>query len=64
VELAGELAEALPELARRQGLPPDLPQVLLVEARHTILAGSSPDLLARASRILDELGVWSCGPMP
>ena len=32
VELAGELAEMLPELARRCGLPPDRPAVLLVEA--------------------------------
>jgi NADH:ubiquinone reductase (H+-translocating) len=57
VELAGELAEALPELARRQGLPPDLPTVVLVEAGHTILAGSSPELIARAQSILDDLGV-------
>jgi NADH:ubiquinone reductase (H+-translocating) len=57
VELAGELAEALPELARRRGLPPDLPTVVLVEAGHTILAGSSPELIARAQGILDDLGV-------
>jgi NADH dehydrogenase len=57
VELAGELAEALPELARRRGLPPDLPAVVLVEAGHTILAGSSPELIARAQGILDDLGV-------
>jgi NADH dehydrogenase len=57
VELAGELAEALPELARRRGLPADLPRVVLVEAGHTILAGSSPELIARAQGILDDLGV-------
>jgi NADH dehydrogenase len=57
VELAGELAEVLPELARRQGLPADLPKVVLIEAGHTILAGSSPELIARAIRILDDLGV-------
>src|SRR5439155_16512413 len=32
VELAGELAEALPELARGRGLAPDLSRVVLVEA--------------------------------
>lgn len=57
VELAGELAEELPELARQRGLSPDLPQVTLVEAGRTILAGSSPDLIARATRLLDQLGV-------
>jgi NADH dehydrogenase len=57
VELAGELAEALPELARRRGLPPDLPRVVLVEAGHTILAGSSPELIARAQGILEDLDV-------
>lgn len=57
VELAGELAEELPELARRRGLPSDLPRVVLAEAGQTILAGSSPDLIARAGRLLGELGV-------
>lgn len=56
VEVAGELAEALPALARRRGLG-DHPRVVLVEAGHTILAGSSPELIARAERILAELGV-------
>jgi NADH:quinone reductase (non-electrogenic) len=57
VELAGELAEMLPELARSRGLAPDLPAVLLVEAGPTILAGSSPKLIEDAGRILAELGV-------
>ncbi|HEY2958849.1 MAG TPA: FAD-dependent oxidoreductase [Actinomycetota bacterium] len=57
VELAGELAEILPEVARGQGLPPDLPKVILVEAGPGILAGSSPQLVAKASGLLDQLGV-------
>ncbi len=60
VELAGELAEMLPEVARGRGLAPDRPRVVLVEAGNTILAGSSPALIDRASRILDELGVQVC----
>lgn len=57
VELAGELAEILPELARRCGLPPGLPSVQLLEAGRTILAGSSPPLIEKAARILSDLGV-------
>jgi NADH dehydrogenase len=57
VELAGELADTLPELAGRFGLPARLPRVILVEAGPTILAGSSPGLIQRASRILAELKV-------
>jgi NADH:ubiquinone reductase (H+-translocating) len=57
VELAGELADTLPELAGRFGLTATLPRVILVEAGPTILAGSSPDLIQRASRILAELKV-------
>jgi NADH dehydrogenase len=57
VELAGELAEMLPEVASDHGLPPELPAVLLVEAGPTILAGSSPALIAKAGGILDQLGV-------
>ena len=57
VELAGELAEMLPEVAGRHGLAPDLPVVLLVEAGPTILAGSSPQLIDKATRILSDLGV-------
>jgi NADH dehydrogenase len=57
VELAGELAEMLPEVAGRHGLAPDRPAVQLVEASPTILAGSSPQLIGRATRILADLGV-------
>jgi NADH:ubiquinone reductase (H+-translocating) len=57
VELAGELAEVLPEVASGHGLAPDRPAVLLVEAGPTILAGSSPQLIDKAIRILSDLGV-------
>jgi NADH dehydrogenase len=57
VELAGELAEILPKVASRLGLAPDRPAVQLVEAGPTILAGSSPQLISKASRILSDLGV-------
>jgi NADH dehydrogenase len=57
VELAGELAEMLPEVASIRGLAVDRPAVLLVEAGPTILAGSSPQLIDKATRILSELGV-------
>src|SRR5262249_31938335 len=49
VELAGELAEILPDVAREHGLPPDRPNVRLIEAGPTILAGSSPELIAKAA---------------
>jgi NADH dehydrogenase len=57
IELAGELAEILPEVARGHGLAPDRPAVQLVEAGPTILAGSSPQLIDKATRILSDLGV-------
>jgi len=57
VELAGELAEILPKVADRHGLAPDRPAVWLVEAGPTILAGSSPQLIDKATRILSDLGV-------
>jgi NADH:ubiquinone reductase (H+-translocating) len=57
VELAGELAEVLPEVASGHGLAPDRPAVQLVEAGPTILAGSSPQLIDKAATILADLGV-------
>jgi NADH:quinone reductase (non-electrogenic) len=57
VELAGELAEILPEAASGHGLAPDRPAVQLVEAGPTILADSSPQLIDNATRMLSDLGV-------
>jgi NADH:ubiquinone reductase (H+-translocating) len=47
----------LPEVAGEHGLASDRPTVQLVEAGPTILAGSSPELIDKASRILADLGV-------
>ena len=57
VELAGELAEILPAVASGHGLASGQPAVRLVEAGPTILAGSSPQLIGKATRILSDLGV-------
>jgi NADH:ubiquinone reductase (H+-translocating) len=57
VELAGELAGVLPKVANGHGLAPDRPAVQLVEAGPTILAGSSPQLIDKATKILSDLGV-------
>jgi NADH:quinone reductase (non-electrogenic) len=57
VELAGELAEVLPEVASGHGLDPGRPAVQLVEAGPAILAGSSPQLVDKATKILADLGV-------
>jgi NADH:ubiquinone reductase (H+-translocating) len=57
VELAGELAEVLPEVASGHGLSAVRPAVLLVEAGPAILAGSSPQLTGKAAGILSDLGV-------
>jgi NADH dehydrogenase len=57
VELAGELAEILPEVATRHALAPGRPAVWLVEAGPAILAGSSPQLIGKATKILSDLHV-------
>jgi NADH:ubiquinone reductase (H+-translocating) len=57
VELAGELAEMMPVAAKDRGLAPDRPAVLLIEAGPTILAGSSPQLIEKATKMLADLGV-------
>jgi NADH dehydrogenase len=57
VELAGELADTLPDMASRVGLASELPRVILVDAGPTVLAGSSPGLIQRATETLAKLGV-------
>jgi NADH dehydrogenase len=57
VELAGELAEILPTAASRHGLAPGRTAVQRVEAGPAILAGSSPQLIDKATKILSDLGV-------
>jgi NADH dehydrogenase len=57
VELAGELAEMMPVVAKSHGMPGDRPAVQLIEAGPTILAGSSAQLIDKATKILADLGV-------
>jgi NADH dehydrogenase len=57
VEVAGDIAEQLPELVRRRGLSPELAKVIIVQRGPTILAGSSPALIAKARQTLEQLGV-------
>jgi NADH:ubiquinone reductase (H+-translocating) len=57
VEVAGDVAEQLPGLARGRGLPPALAKVIIVQRGPTILGGSSPALIAKAKETLDRLGV-------
>jgi NADH dehydrogenase len=57
VELAGELAEMLPKVASAHGLAAGRPAVQLIEAGPALLAGSSPQLVGKATRILSDLGV-------
>jgi NADH dehydrogenase len=52
-----ELAEILPEVASHHGLAAGRPAVQLVEAGPATLAGSSPQLIGKAARILSDLGV-------
>src|SRR2546430_7731026 len=55
VELAGELAEILPQVASAHGLAADRPAVQLVEAGPALPADSSPQLIDKAARILSHL---------
>lgn len=57
VELAGELAELLPDLARENGLDPKAPRVTLVEGAPAILPTMPERLQSRGGSILAELGV-------
>ena len=57
VELAGELAELLPRLAARYGLPAAAARVTLVEAAPVLLPGLPGRLQRRAASILAGLGV-------
>lgn len=57
VELAGALAEELPEIARRKGASAENCRVVLVESGPSILVGSSPELIKKAMDILQQLYV-------
>jgi NADH dehydrogenase len=57
VELAGELAEVLPELLKRHDLGAARARIVLIEAGPTLLAGSSQKLIELAGDTLRSLGV-------
>ncbi|HVA91478.1 MAG TPA: NAD(P)/FAD-dependent oxidoreductase [Chloroflexota bacterium] len=57
VELAGELAEVLPAIAREHGVAPAEARVTLIEAAPTALPSMPERLQAKAAAILSELGI-------
>lgn len=57
VELAGELAEVLPELIKRHDLGDEKCRIVLVEATPTVMPGTSKGLIEKADRTLRELEV-------
>lgn len=57
VELAGELAEMLPDLAKSHGVDPRLPKVTIAEGAPTVLPSMPERLQGRAASILTDLGV-------
>jgi len=56
-ELAGELAEWLPLLARKHGMDPSRAKVVLVEMKEAILPEWNPKLAGKAAEILRSRGV-------
>jgi NADH dehydrogenase len=57
VELAGELAEVIPELMERHDMENEKYRVVLLEATPTVMPGTSAGLVARADKTLRELKV-------
>ena len=57
VELAGELAEVLPELLKRHDLEGAPTRIALIEAGPTIMLGSTDGLIKKAMDTLTQLGV-------
>jgi NADH dehydrogenase len=57
VELAGEIADWRPRLAKTFDLNPDDIQITVVEGAPTILSGFEPLLVEQATRILERKGV-------
>ena len=50
-------------LASRHDIPAERCRVVLIEGGQTILAGSSPNLIARAGCGPGRMSAWRCGPM-
>jgi NADH dehydrogenase len=57
VELAGELAEVLPDLMERHDLANEKCRIVLIEATPTVMPGTSQGLIEKADRTLKQLGV-------
>ncbi|HET7559130.1 MAG TPA: NAD(P)/FAD-dependent oxidoreductase, partial [Limnochordia bacterium] len=57
VEFAGELADSLPELAKRLGLDPSEVKIVVLEALPEILRGFDEKLISAARARLDRIGV-------
>ncbi|MBE3556168.1 MAG: NAD(P)/FAD-dependent oxidoreductase [Firmicutes bacterium] len=57
VELAGELADNLPDLCERVGISPSKIRIVVVEAMQTVLPGMDPDLVSHAKQYLEEKGI-------
>jgi NADH dehydrogenase len=57
VELAGELAEVMPELAKSYDVEPGDARVTLIEASSQVLPSMPEKLRTRAAQILTDLGV-------
>ncbi|HEX8550685.1 MAG TPA: NAD(P)/FAD-dependent oxidoreductase [Abditibacteriaceae bacterium] len=57
VELAGELAEVLPELMQRHDMANEKCRIVLIEATPTVMPGTSAGLQQKADRTLRELDV-------
>lgn len=64
VELAGELAEVLPELMQRHDLGEEKCRIILVEATPTVMPGTSKGLIEKADKTLRELGVEIVAGVP
>ncbi|MDT3701009.1 MAG: NAD(P)/FAD-dependent oxidoreductase [Thermincola sp.] len=57
IELTGELADWLPQLAEQYDLPKDAYSLICIEASSTILKGADKHLIDNSYRILQEKGV-------
>lgn len=57
VELTGELADWIPRLCEKNGVPLDAVKLMLIEAMNTILPMLDSDLQRQAMHILQEKGV-------
>lgn len=57
IELTGELADWLPQLAEQYDLPPEIYSLICIEASATILKGSDKHLVDNAYAVLQDKGV-------